>query len=133
MKKVVIVIILLSVLGGGVGWYQFTKKVPTLVQQVADYELSADALFDAFDADETAALRAYENKIIKVRGEIMSIKNEGQVNNVILYSENAMAGGVNCAVNEKITGLQIGEMLTLKGRCQGFLMNVILNNCHIES
>lgn len=133
MKKYIIIGILSIVLIGlGVGLYMFNKKVPTLEDATPDYVVSANDLFDAFDMDETNAMKQYENKIIEVTGEVMDVKNGENESNIILKADMAMIGGVNCsfkyAQENEITE---GSTVTIKGQCQGFLMDVVLNNCYL--
>lgn len=125
-------VLLVAFIGAGVGFYLFNKKVPGLEGVTADYTLTADELFDAFDANEGAALTTYENKVVAVNGEVVSVKNQDGRANVILGAANALAGGVNCSFNEEISDLEKGDQVTIKGRCQGFLMDVVLNNCYKE-
>ena len=129
--KIIIAVLFLVFAGGATGLYLFNMKVPGLEGIRADYQLEANDLFDAFDQDEASAMSQYENKVIEVSGKVVSVKNtdEGQAN-VILEAVNAMAGGVNCSFNHPVEDLTKGELVTIRGRCQGFLMDVVLNNCY---
>ena len=133
MKKAIVVILLLSLfVGGGYVFYLYNKKTPTLNNATADFTLTANELFDAFDTNETEALSKYSEKIIAVTGEVADIKESTEKYNIILKADNAMIGGINCAFTEKQKNITIGKSVTIKGRCQGFLMNVVLNNCFLE-
>ncbi|MEQ8908529.1 MAG: hypothetical protein RIC95_05025 [Vicingaceae bacterium] len=128
IKKVIISILFLMAVAGGVAFYMFNKKVPTLDDAKADYEMTADQLFEAFDSDEKSALEKFEGKVILVKGKIAQIENTDKKFNVILAAENAMMGGVNCSFNQEERGIEAGDQVKIKGRCQGYLMNVVLNN-----
>ena len=130
-KKIIIGIVLLGIIGASTGLYMFNKKVPGLENAKADFNLSANALFDEFDANEQSALGKYEGKILEITGEIVSIKNEKGQANIILFAENAMAGGINCSFKSNQNNLKKGDTATIRGRCQGFLMDVVLNNCNL--
>ena len=93
-----------------------------------DDSLSADELFNAFDADEATALSKYEGKVIAVTGEVVNITSDSSSFSVTLGAENALAGGVNCSFHDKTKGISTGDQVTIKGRCQGFLLDVVLNN-----
>ena len=129
--KLILAILGLGMLGGIYGLYLFNKKVPSLESAKADFVLSADVLFDEFDQDEKNALDKYENKIVQVSGKVLSIKSKTDKNLIILKSENAMAGGINCSMKNEFVGVEKGQEVSIKGRCQGFLMDVILNNCNV--
>lgn len=127
--KIIISLLILGLIGAAVGYYLFTMKVPGLENVDPDYSLTANELFDAFEADEAASLAKYEGKVIAVSGKIDRIKTTETNTNVTLYAENALAGGVNCSFNGIVSGISEGDRITIKGRCQGFLMDVVLNNC----
>jgi hypothetical protein len=133
MKKYILLGILsLIIVGGGIGYYMFNKKVSTLENTTSDYVIGANDLFNEFDANESEALKKYENKIIEVTGKVISVKNNDNDSNIILEADMAMAGGVNCSFkykqDEEITK---GSIVTIKGQCQGFLMDVVLNNSQL--
>lgn len=128
-KRLLIVFLILMVFVGGIAYYLFNKKVEGLENAKAIYSLTADELYNAFEADEQAALQKYEGKVIEVRGEVLNKEENDQFVTVTLRAENAMIGGVNCSFNNLKMDAKIGDELKIKGRCQGFLMNVILTNC----
>lgn len=132
MKKVLLVILAIAAIGLAIGFYLYNKKVPGLGSVEPDFSLTADELFDAFDADETSALAKYENKVLEVTGEVVSVKFDGTLANVILKAENAMAGGINCSFKQEAVNIEKGNIATIKGQCQGFLMDVVLNNCYAK-
>ena len=125
-------VIVIAVIAGTYGFYLFNKKVPTLHHTKADFELTADDLFNAFDADENAALAKYGDKVLSVSGEVVSVKMDEKQNNITLKADMAMAGGVNCSLNERVENVKVGDTVKIKGRCQGFLLDVILSNCNVD-
>ena len=133
MKKYILLGILIIILvGGGTGYYMFNKKVPTLENTTPDFVISANDLFNEFENDETKALLKYENKIIEVTGNIVSVNNNEKDSNITLEAELAMIGGINCSFKHKQDKEIIkSSTVTIKGKCQGFLMDVILNNCQL--
>ena len=128
-KKILLILLIICFVFSGVGYYYYTLKVPGLENIAVDFELTADELFNAFDQDESASLVIYEGKVIAVSGKIDRIKVNDSTSNITLYAENAMAGGINCSFNESLSNINKGDFVTIKGRCQGFLMDVVLNNC----
>ena len=94
--------------------------------------MSADELFNSFDANEAEASENYQEKIIQVSGTVFRTKSDTTQLNIILKAENSMTGGVNCSLRDLDTQIpEKGSKITLKGQCQGFLMDVVLNNCVI--
>ncbi len=130
--KMLLSLLLIGLLGLAIGYFLFTMKVPSLENAKADFELTADELFNAFDENESAALIQYEGKVIAVSGKVSRIKTSETTSNITLDAQNAMAGGINCSFNEIVSQINKGDTVTIKGRCQGFLMDVVLNNCFKE-
>lgn len=128
-KRIIIVVLILLVLVGGIAFYLFNKKVESLENAEAAYSITANELYNAFEENEQAALQKYEGQIIEVSGELMDIQRAEQLINLTLEAENAMLGGVSCSFRELEKDLQVGEEVTIKGKCHGFLMNVVLSNC----
>lgn len=130
-KRIIIIVLILIVLVGGIAFYLFNKKVESLEKAEADYSLTADELFDAFEENEQAALEKYEGRILEISGEVVDIQQSEQLMNVTLKAENALLGGVSCSFRQLENEIQAGDEIIIKGKCHGFLMNVILSNCVI--
>lgn len=131
IRTILIVLASLMLVGAFYGYHLYSKKVPSLETAKADFQLTADELFDAFENDENAATEKYNDNVVEVTGKVLSVKSEGKQNNIILQAENALGGGVNCSINSPVSGIKKGQEVSIKGRCQGFLMDVIINNCNV--
>lgn len=130
IKRIILTVIIVFTLGGmATGYYFYNKKVPTLHNVHADYELTANELYDAFDADENAAMSKYGDKVINVKGVVASMKTTDSTSNITIHADNAILGGINCSFNTVLEEMKEGDSVSIKGRCQGILMDVILNNC----
>lgn len=131
MKKILISVLFIALVGGAVGIYLFNKKVPSLEHQTADFILTANELYDAFEKDENQALKKFENKVLEVRGVVNNYKEADTQSNLTLKAENALSDGINCSFKNALDPSLIGKEVVVKGRCQGYLMDVILNNCNL--
>lgn len=131
MKKVILFILLLVIAGGIYGFYLFNKKTPDLSDVNPDYTLAAEELYSSFSTDEKSALEKYEGKVLQIEGKIMTVSQTDSISNIVLDGEEALFGTVNCSLKQLKDNLQKQEVVTVKGRCQGFLNSVILNNCVI--
>lgn len=133
MKKILIlIIIIVPLVGGFLGLYLFNKKVAGLENVKADYTIAATNLYDAFETQEQEAIVKYLDKILLVEGRVEKLQVGKEYSSIILKADNALAGGINCSFNHEIKGVSKGEMISIKGKCQGYLMDVVLNNCIIE-
>lgn len=131
MKKIIIGILLAAILGGVYAYYMFNKKIESVANKKADFLLTANELFDAFDSNEDAATSQYVGKVIEISGAVESVESNDTTANVVLIADNAMIGGINCQMEKGVSleGISEGSEAKLKCECQGFLMNVVLNNC----
>ena len=133
MKKILIPILIIVALStGGVGYYLFNKKVGALEKIKADYTITATMLYDAFDSQEQEANIKYLDKVLLVEGRIEKLEIDKKYSSIILKADNALGGGINCSFNHEIEDVTKGDMIWIKGRCQGFLMDVVLTNCIIN-
>ena len=123
-------LLVVVLIGGGIGFYMFNKKVPTLEHVAPDFTLEAQKLYHEFEENETVALTKYEDKVLQVEGTIMDVVKNDSNANVIL--DGGMMGGVNCSFKHKLeTEMRKGDLVVIRGQCQGFLMDVVLNNCFL--
>lgn len=131
MKKVILIIVGIVVLAAAYGFYLYNKKTPSLENTTPDFTLTAENLYNEFSADEKEALKIYEGKVIQVEGEILSISQSDSISNIVLNADGALFGAVNCSFKNLKPSFQKNDNVTVKGRCQGYLNSVVLNNCAI--
>ncbi len=136
-KKILIALLFIGLVAAGYGIYLYNKKPADVRKESATFELTATALLEEFNRDETAANTKYLDKVIAVKGTIADIKIDtatGQAT-VILDSGDPMAA-VTCSFYDEeldaVKKLAIGAEVIIKGRCTGKLMDVVLNKCSIE-
>ena len=80
----------------------------------------------------------YGDKVIQVTGKIVEIVKDSTEVSIVLNDE---MEGVNCALNtktveenlNKINNFQVGDEISLKGKCDGFdmIMGVVLTQCYL--
>ena len=133
MKKYVLIIGLVAVAAGGIGFYFYNKPHQNIGRAKADFKMTAPALFSTFEADEAAANEKYLGKIIEVSGTVQDVKKEEDgLTSITLESED-LVFGVICQLDgqsiPKRTVFNPGEQVTFKGICTGLLMDVVLVRC----
>jgi hypothetical protein len=113
--------------------YMYNLKATDMSKAKPDFIISASLLQKAFEDNETAASAKYIDKILEVTGKIASVKPADNQNvNISLLTENDLSG-VICtfpAITDT-SEFRKGNEITLRGKCSGFLMDVLLNNCAV--
>ena len=116
------------------GYLQYNKPHENMQRAEVDMQLSAEELLQSFEQDEAAANEKYLDKVIAVSGIVRESRTteEGQVQ-VTLEAGDGMMSGVSCQLDElsdhdRIAFTQ-GEKVTFKGKCTGYLMEVVLVRC----
>jgi|TARA_B110000902_G_scaffold250555_1_gene309855 DNA/RNA endonuclease YhcR with UshA esterase domain len=130
IKKIIIGILVLGIIGAFIAYKMYNKPHVNVEEASADISITADKILNDFSSDENLANLKYLDKIIEVKGVISEINIE---KGIITIETNDDFGSVICHLSEeasrKISGLQEGQIIVVKGICTGFLMDVILVKC----
>lgn len=132
MRKVwlVMVVVLLAALVAG--WVYYHKPHRSVESEMA-IPVSASSLFNDFENNEQRANDLYLNNVLEVNGRVGSISLNGDQKTVIVMETDDPIFGVNCTMNSNISNLAVGDSVTLKGICTGYLSDVVLVQCEIKS
>lgn len=133
MKNLLKIGLPLLIIGLVAAFYLYNKPHENMERAAADVSITAPELFSQFSSDETQANANYLDKVTQVQGTVKEIsKSPEGLTKVILESGDDMFG-VICQLDElsehSRTDFQIGESITLKGKCTGMLMDVVLVRC----
>jgi len=111
--------------------YYYNLKSTDMAKAKPDIFITASALQKAFEDDETKASIDYINKILEITGNIASIKPaENGVISISLVTESDLSTVICTFPAVRDTSVfRVGDQITLRGECSGFLMDVLLNNC----
>ena len=133
MKKIFSLVGLVVVVGVVFGLYMFYKKPADTRTAKAEFTLSANELVAAFDQEDEAN-KKFLDKILQVQGKILEITSDTTGITVMLDSDDPISG-VTCSFyadeSGKLKDLKEGDAVTIKGKCTGKLMDVVLNNCSL--
>lgn len=128
-KKIVLPLILLSVGIAIVAYNVYNKPHIDVVDAKADVVVTANNLFTEFSTDEAKANAEYLDKIIQVKGFIQKLSIENGIGIVTLKTEDDF-GSVQCNLSTEAKNdfnlLKKSELVTIKGICTGYLMDVVL-------
>ena len=125
MKKILISIILLGIVGSAVGFYLFNKPLESTKILKTDFIINAVDLLNAFENDEMQANQKFLDKVIEVKGNIQKIEVKNSKTTVYLDADNLMSS-VIFQLEDQASNLKKGQEVTLKGICTGYLMDVVL-------
>ncbi len=127
LKTFIVIFLIGCLLTVLIGYYMYNKPHRD-VRSEKPVMISSVDLISAYQKNETEANQKFLDKAVQITGKIENIEtnNDGFIV-ITMQGENPMAG-VRCTLKDKIS-VQIGEVVTLKGRCTGFLSDVILIDC----
>jgi hypothetical protein len=125
-------LIIIALLVGAIGYYNYNRTTSSLESTTPDYTLSADDIFTDFEKNEADANKKYLDKVIEVSGTVQSFNNETLADrNVTLQTETGMFG-VICKLDSTYDSKYVvaaGSKIKIKGVCTGMLMDVVLIRC----
>ncbi len=131
-KKIIIgVASLFVVLISGYFLFEATYNKPHLNIEASAPEIIIDAaaLVNDFGLNEQDANEKYLDKIIQVKGSIGNIKYKNN-KAIITLGDGGLMGNVVCHMSisgsQKSKDLTKGQNITIKGKCTGHLLDVIL-------
>ncbi len=135
MKKILAIIIVLGIIGGGVAYYYaFHKPHKNTFNLEAVKSFTASELFSTFENDEEKANKNFLGKILEVEGKIVDIKKFEGNYEISLKDE---MEGITCLVDsnyaiqqkKELENLKTGQIIKVKGQCNGFMMGVKMDRC----
>lgn len=134
-KRNILALLLIALACAGYGFYLYKKKPADIRKEKAAFSISAADLVAAFNADEAAANKKYVDQIIGVRGKITGIKTDSSGQATVFLDSGDMLSAVTCSFYKEETPslatIQQGQVVSIKGKCTGKLMDVVLNKCSI--
>jgi len=126
MKKSIVIVVLILCLSAAWVIYRMYNKPHRDPLAEASIKISATELFQNYENDETTANGHYLDKVLEVSGKIAEITtNQELIPIVVLETDNPMFG-VRCTMENPIVNAQVGDSVTIKGICTGYLSDVII-------
>ena len=123
---------LLLLLAFAWAWHLYVKPHQSAAGETAAFTVDADSLYGQYQTNEHAADAKYLGKVIEVSGKLTDIQHNGNAEVWILSQQGGGAGGINCqlfAGARPDPEPKCGDIVTVKGRCTGYLMDVNLVDC----
>lgn len=138
MKTKILLYILLSVAVSTfvVTAWMYNKPHRGVGNEDADIKVSAAELVRAFSRDESAANSLYAGKVLEVEGVLGEIISDEPAM-ILMLGEDSVVSGISCYLRQGATdrsaALTVGRRVTVKGICNGMLMDVVLDKCVVVS
>ena len=133
VKNILIGLLLMVAVGAVVGYFVYNQPHENIQRVETDHTLSATRLYSEFETDETAANEKYLGKMVQVSGTVASLSRDEDEQITVTLDGGGLLGGVICKSDnfsdDGIGQPDIGSEITLKGRCTGMLMDVVLVRC----
>lgn len=98
----------------------------------ADLIVLWDEIISDFEENETVANNMYLNKTVEITGPVEKIDTIDAHTLQILLKDEEQSRGILCKINN-YAAISIGEIITIKGICRGFFIDVIVDSCEIVS
>ncbi len=103
--------------------------------RVADGALDATDLYREYETDETAANRKYKGKVLLISGAVRYVHRDVAGTLYLTLRGNDLLGSVQCYFGDehgsKLVHLGPGDIVEVRGRCTGLVINVLLKECTI--
>ena len=135
MKKITIIIVILLVLGF-FGYKYVYHSHKDIENATSDFSISVTQLISEYATNETEANTKYLDKVISVSGKVKEVTTEATGAITIFLDSGDPLAAVTCSFYDdeaaSVKGLKPGEEVSIKGKCTGKLMDVVLNKCSIE-
>lgn len=135
-SKVVKWILLAVVLIGGTGaviGYKMINKPHRNVEAAAAIIETAVTIANEYETNEAEANKKYLDKVLEVNGTITGVTKNQKAETVIALKGTDMSG-LLCTIEGTFTKeFKVGDSITLRGICTGYLTDVILVRCAVQA
>lgn len=130
--NIIISLFILAIIGLVVSFLYYNKPHTNIEKSKSDYSLTAIELIKEYKEQGIEAEKKYAERIIQVQGQIKNISTL-KGNSVITLQSSDSESSVICHMlpeeNAKVLELNSGQEIKVKGKCTGFLLDVIMVRC----
>ncbi|MFN4121811.1 MAG: OB-fold protein [Flavobacteriales bacterium] len=130
-KKLILIFAALLAIGAIVFYLQWNKPHRDPAKEDG-IKITAEMLFTEYEQNEAESNNKYLNKTLEINGTIVDVgSNQGGEPTAMLDAGNPMFGvqiTFNVKEQSKLSAKNIGDRITVKGICSGFLTDVIVKD-----
>lgn len=117
-KYLLLFVSVIALVTAGFMYYSYNRTGINIKKADAE-KVTAAALYQAFSQDSTAAKTRYLDKVLKVSGTATRSTANQQGDTVVLLETGFGGAAINCTLEEKVDSIPQGQLITLKGICNG--------------
>lgn len=129
-KRILVVIVMVILAAGVIGWVVWNKPHPKAEDQEAS-AIAADSLYNLFVANEATANGQFLNKVLEARGTVTELSKNQDGQQVVILGVDDPLGGVQCTMRRDQPEIAQGATVRVKGFCNGITSVVLLSDCII--
>ena len=129
IKKILIGVLLLILIGASVGTYMWFKPHPKPNNCI---QVTSENINREYNTDEKTANLKYLNKPVEVSGIISTVSSNQDGNIVITLESGDPMAETQCTMADKNVKAAKGQNITIVGFCKGNNMGVVLTDCFIK-
>jgi len=129
LKKIMIGIFLLMVLGGGAIWYIFNLKFSDTTEVKADYTVKALDLIHEFEKNNSLSNIKYSEKIVVVNGMVSHVEAADTTVNIKMADSTSGSYIIFAFQQQHLAeakSIKQGDQVSIKGSCSGGAYSEIL-------
>jgi hypothetical protein len=131
MKKIIISVLLLGLIGGASAYYYafvYMKNRKFDMVNAEAASVDASVLVKAYQENETSANASYLDKVLLISGTDQTQMGE---RTLTLSSEDPFSGVMVTLDSAEAAALNVNDQVKVKGFCKGYLSDVVVTNAII--
>lgn len=127
MKKILISVLVLALASSLVFVLVYNKPHRNPEKEEA-VQVNALDLFNAFESNEAEANTKYLDKVLEITGVVSEITANQEKQPIVVLESGNMIFGVRCTMQHDQANTHIGDTVSIRGICTGYLSDVIITN-----
>ena len=105
----------------GIIIYQVWNEPHKNIKSATGIPTTATKLYSDLTTDSANMKIKLISKVLVVSGEIKQVSENQKKQQIILLKTNTSGGSVNCTMEENIKNIKMGDKITIKGICSGYI------------
>jgi hypothetical protein len=126
---IAVIVLVLIIAAIGFGYFRYQQPRLSAADLKATMKLNAVQLFNDFVVNEAGATTKYTDEVITVEGEVIENGTIAGSQSLLLFT--GAVGSINCSLLKKDSNISLHQIVRVKGKCTGFLGDVLMVDCVI--